>query len=124
MESHLNNHHRETVEKIFGHPVSGNLEWRQVLSLLEDIGTVTAERNGKLKVGLGPETEVFRPPRGKDVDAQMVVDLRRMLQHAGFARAEIPQPATSARGITATASGASQPRSVHSWILTVRANCS
>jgi hypothetical protein len=36
-------------------------------------------------VTLGPETEVLEAPHGKDVDAQMIVDLRRMLRQAGFA---------------------------------------
>jgi hypothetical protein len=54
------------------------------LSLLETIGTATQEHDGKVKVTVGPETEVLRPPRGKDIDVQMVVDLRRMLQQAGF----------------------------------------
>lgn len=84
MEAHLNNHHRDTVEKIFGHPTSRNIEWRQVLSLLETIGTVTTEHNGKVKVTLGPETEVLPAPHGKDVDVQTVVDLRRMLTQAGY----------------------------------------
>lgn len=84
MDFHLSNHHRATVEKVLGHPSSGNVEWRQVLSLLEAVGTVTEEHNGKVKVTIGPETEVLRPPRGKDVDAQTVVDLRRMLRQAGF----------------------------------------
>jgi hypothetical protein len=30
----LNNHHRNTLEAIFNHPASGNIEWRQVVSLL------------------------------------------------------------------------------------------
>jgi hypothetical protein len=90
MEAHLNNHHRDTLEKLFSHPASANLEWRQVLSLLETIGTVTDEHNGMLKVTVGPETEVVRPPRGKDVDVQMVVDLRRMLGQAGFAPGGAP----------------------------------
>ena len=84
MKGELNNHHRDTLLKIFSHPASGNLEWRQVLSLLEAVGSVEEEHNGKVKVTLGPETEVFRRPRGKDVDTQMVVDLRRMLAGAGF----------------------------------------
>jgi hypothetical protein len=29
-------------------------------------------------------TEVFQPPDGKDVDRQMIVDLRRMLTNAGL----------------------------------------
>ena len=77
--------HRATLERIFRHPASGNIEWRQVLSLLEAVGTVTEERNGNVEVTLGGETEVLRPPRGKDVDTQTIVDLRRMLSSAGLA---------------------------------------
>ena len=84
MPESLSHRHRETVEKIFGHPASGNIEWRQVTSLLEAIGTVLEEHNGNLKVTLGDETEVIRPPHGKDIDEQMVVDLQRMLTGAGF----------------------------------------
>jgi hypothetical protein len=84
MSGDLNNHHRDTLRKIFSHPASGNLEWRQVLSLLEAIGTVSEDHNGKVKVTLGPETEILRRPHGKDVDKQMVVDLRRMLTGAGI----------------------------------------
>jgi len=32
---------------------------------------------------LGPETEVLTPPNGKNIDEQMLVDLRRMLTRAG-----------------------------------------
>jgi hypothetical protein len=85
MAADLTHHHRDTLEKIFTHPSSGNIEWRQVLSLLEAVGTTTEEHNGKVKVVLGPETEVLQPPRGKDIDQQMIVDLRRMLTAAGFA---------------------------------------
>ena len=80
---HLSSHHRDTLAKIFTHPTSGNIEWREVLSLLDYVGTTTEERNGKFRVTLGPETEVFEPPRGKDIDEQMIVDLRRMLREAG-----------------------------------------
>lgn len=83
MEPHLSNHHRDTIAKLFSHPASGNVEWRQVLSLLEAIGTVTEEHNGKLKVTVGAETEVLHPPHGKDIEVEMVTDLRRMLSQAG-----------------------------------------
>ena len=84
MNAKLDGRHRDTVEKIFSHPASGNVEWRHVLTLLNHVGTVTEEHNGKFKVTLGPETEVLHPPRGKDIDKQMIVDLRRMLTEAGF----------------------------------------
>jgi hypothetical protein len=90
MKSDLNNHHRDTLRKILSHPASGNIEWRQVLSLLEAAGTVDEQHNGKVKVTLGPETEVLERPRGKDIDVQMVIDLRRMLSSAGLGAAGAP----------------------------------
>ena len=84
MGADLNHHHRVTLEKIFSHPSSGNVEWRQVRSLLEAVGTTTQEPNGKVKVELGGQTEVLQPPDGKDVDRQLIVDLRRMLTNAGI----------------------------------------
>jgi hypothetical protein len=79
----LHGDHRATVEKILRHPASGNIEWREVKRLLDSLGA-TEEHNGKVKITLGGETEVLQPPRGKDIDAQMVVDLRRMLTRAGL----------------------------------------
>ncbi len=84
MDTHVSSHHRKTIEKIFHHPAGGNIEWRQVLSMLEDLGTVTHEHNGKFSVALGPETEVFEAPPGKDIHEQLTVDLRRMLSQAGY----------------------------------------
>jgi hypothetical protein len=84
MAADLNHHHRVTLDKIFSHPLSGNLEWRQVRSLLEAVGTTTQEPNGKVKVELGGQTEIFQPPDGKDVDRQLIVDLRRLLTNAGL----------------------------------------
>jgi len=80
----LSNRHRDTLEHIFAHSAGRNVEWRHVRSLLEAAGTIVEEPNGKLRVTLGSETEVFVPPHGKDVDVQQLVDLRRMLRNAGF----------------------------------------
>jgi hypothetical protein len=59
--SDLGSHHRDTLDEIFGHPASGNVEWREVLSLLEAVGTVEEEHNGKIRVTVGDETEVLQP---------------------------------------------------------------
>ena len=79
----LSENHRNTVEKILRHPASGNIEWRDVKRLLDSLGA-TEEHNGKIKVTLGGETEVLQPPHGKDIDRQMIVDLRRMFSRAGL----------------------------------------
>jgi hypothetical protein len=85
MTSDLDNEQQNTLERILRHPASGNIEWRQVKALLESLQSVTEEHNGRLRVTLGGETEVFDPPDGKDIDTQMIVDLRRMLRRAGLA---------------------------------------
>ena len=81
---HLSNHHRATLRQIFQHPVSHNIEWRSVLPLLETVGSVTESRDGKLSATIGAETEYLDPPARKDIDVQMVVDLRRMLGNSGY----------------------------------------
>ena len=86
---HLDAHHRRTAQAILSHPVSHNIEWRDVLSLLEAIGTVTEEHNGKFKVEVGGEAERLERPHGKDIDEQTVVDLRRMVSAAGITAEEL-----------------------------------
>jgi len=51
-EPHLSNHHRNTLREIFQHPVSHNIEWRAVTSLLETVGSVSEHHDGKLAVTL------------------------------------------------------------------------
>jgi hypothetical protein len=81
---HLSNHHRDTLAQIMRHPVSHNIEWRAVLSLLEAVGSVDQTHDGKFVVTVGTETQTFDRPRDKDIDTEQVVDLRRMLTNAGY----------------------------------------
>jgi hypothetical protein len=83
-EPHLDNHHRNTVRQIFQHPVSHNIEWHAVTSLLDAIGTVEVHHDGQVAVTVGSEHAFFEHPVGKDIDEQMVLDLRRMLSKAGY----------------------------------------
>lgn len=80
----LDAHHRATLEKIFNHPVGHNIQWHDVLSLLQSVATVTEELHGRYTVTLGPETQTFDAPRHHDIDEQQVIDLRRMLGGAGI----------------------------------------
>jgi hypothetical protein len=81
---HLSNHHRNTLRQIFQHPMSHNIEWHAVVSLLKAIGSVVEHRDGMVAVTVGTRTEFFDVPAHKDVDTQTVVDLRRMLTSAGY----------------------------------------
>jgi hypothetical protein len=81
---HLNNHHRNTLRQIFQHPVSHNIEWHAVVSLLEAIGSVVEYRDDMVAVTVGSRTEFSDAPAHKEIDTQTVVDLPRMLSGAGF----------------------------------------
>jgi hypothetical protein len=81
---HLNNHHRDTLLQIFQHPTSHNIQWQDVVSLLEAVGTVDARHDGKYVIRVGDESEVITRPRGKDIEIESVQGLRRMLSAAGY----------------------------------------
>jgi hypothetical protein len=65
--SKLTGSHLRTYNTIFQHPVSHNLEWRAVRSLLENLGHVAEEPNGNLKATRNGQSVVLHPPRTKDV---------------------------------------------------------
>ena len=81
---HLSNHHRNTLRQLFQHPVSHNIEWRSALSLLDAVGSTAERHDGKVAVTLGGETRLFERPSDKEIDVQMVLDLRQMLSDAGY----------------------------------------
>jgi hypothetical protein len=83
-DDHLSGRHRDTLRQIFAHPVSHNIEWHAVTSLLDAIGSVDVHHDGQVAVRVGSESAFFTHPEGKDIDEQMVVDLRRMLTKAGY----------------------------------------
>jgi hypothetical protein len=82
--THLSGSHRDTLSLLFRHPISHNIEWHAVLSLLEAVGSIEERHDGKYLVRIGNESEVFERPLRKDIDPSTVVDLRRMLDNAGY----------------------------------------
>ena len=55
-----------------------------MVSLLEAVGSVEDHHDGTVVVTVGSETGYFDRPAHKDIDVQTVVDLRRMLNDAGY----------------------------------------
>jgi hypothetical protein len=82
---HLSGHHRDTLLKIFQQDTNYNVEWHDVVSLLEAIGSIEQRHDDMFLFRIGDETEVLRRPSGKDIDGQQLVDLRRILTSAGYA---------------------------------------
>ncbi len=79
----LNSHQRDTLAHVFRHPSSHNIEWHSVLSLLNAVGTVQETHKGNIQVTIGDDTETFEP-RGKDIDAEQLAILRRLLRKEGY----------------------------------------
>ena len=82
----MNKRHRRTLEAIFAQPISGNIKWRDVESLLKTLGAILTERSGsRVSVSLNNHLIVFhRPHPGPDMDKGAVRDLRRFFQRAGI----------------------------------------
>jgi hypothetical protein len=80
----LKSHHLATAEKILTHPASHNIEWHDAAALVVEIGSITESANGRYTITIGDETQIFDRPRGKDLDVQQIVDLRKMLTASGI----------------------------------------
>ena len=83
-DTHLNNHHRDTLSALFAHPTSHNIRWVDIVSLIGAVGEVEEKHDGRFRVRIGTEVEVFDRTHGKDVTLEQITDLRRMLTHAGY----------------------------------------
>jgi hypothetical protein len=75
--------HLRTYTTIFQHPVSHNLDWRQVRSLFEHLAEVVEQPNGNLKVTRNGQSLVIHPPRSKDVaETDELMAIRHFLQRS------------------------------------------
>jgi hypothetical protein len=81
---HLSGHHRDTLLQIFQAKTNHNVEWHDVVSLLQEVGSVEQQHDDMFLFRLGQETLVLRRPNDKDIDGQQLVDLRRILTVAGY----------------------------------------
>jgi hypothetical protein len=81
---HLSGHHRDTLLAIFQHPTSHNIEWHDVVSLLNAVGSIEERQDDMFRFRLGDQTSVVSVPTGTALDVQQVADLRRLLSDAGY----------------------------------------
>ena len=87
---HLNSHQRDTLAQVFNHPMSHNIEWHSVLSLLNAVAAVQETHKGHVLATIGDESETFDPLRHKDIDAQQLTSLRHLLRKSGYGPGETP----------------------------------
>ena len=82
MDTQLHGSHRTTYDAIFQHPISRNLAWRDVRSMLDALpGVALEEHEGALKVTRnGRMLILHRPVRKNIADVQELMDLRKFLE--------------------------------------------
>ena len=75
----------KTLALIFMRPVSGSIKWRDIESLLLDLGAKVSEREGsRIGVKLFDEVCVFhRPHPSPDTDKGAVESIRKWLNENG-----------------------------------------
>ena len=74
-----------TLELIFTHPTSANIQWREIEALFVELGAEVAQREGsRVAVVLFGEVRVFhRPHPSPNTDKGAVASIRKWLEQHG-----------------------------------------
>ncbi len=80
----MSHKHEHFIRAIFQDPISGNIHWREVESLLHHLGaTVESLSGARIRVVLnGAEGILHRPHHSNVLDRQAIKHLREYLAHA------------------------------------------
>jgi hypothetical protein len=80
----MSHKHENLLRTIFHDPISGNIHWREVESLLHHVGADVEPLSGaRIRVKLnGAEGILHRPHHGNTLDRSAVRHLREYLAHA------------------------------------------
>jgi hypothetical protein len=89
----LNSKTNHTLGHIFQHPITHNLEWRDIRGLFETLGEVEHEHNGNLKVTLHGNTTVFHSPADSNVaTVEEITKIRHFLHESGVSESKETSP--------------------------------
>lgn len=99
--SELSGSHRKTYEHLFAHPMPGNLDFRDVLSMLKAVpdAAVDEAHDGHVKVSRGGQSLTLRRPKGKDLsDKAELTQLKHFLEQSGTLTAAAADAASEVAG--------------------------
>ena len=77
--------HQRTLEAVFAHPTSANIDWKDIESFLRGLGAEVTEREGsRVAIFLFQEVRVFhRPHPSPKTDKGAVVSVKKWLEQHG-----------------------------------------
>jgi len=80
----MNHKHRKVLHSIFAHPVSANIDFREVESVFRELGaTLSHTGTGRLSVHLGNHTGSFHAAH-HTVAKEDVAHMRKFLESCGI----------------------------------------
>lgn len=86
----MNHRHRKILHAIFAHPIPANLDFREVESVLKELGAEIEERSGsRVSVTLKGHTVVIHHAN-HSVPKDEIVQIRRFLIDRGVAPEQYP----------------------------------
>ena len=76
---------QRTLDALFAHPTSGNIQWRDIEALFRELGADITEREGsRVAVFLFGEVRVFhRPHPSPNTDKGAVASVRKWIEQHG-----------------------------------------
>ncbi len=80
----VNAANRRTLDQVFHHPISHNLAWDHVVTLVEHIGHVEERSNDNFVFKIGRETYEARKPHTHHLTAPEVMGVRHFLAASGW----------------------------------------
>lgn len=86
----MNHRHRKTLHALFAHPVSGNIDFKHVEHLLQDLGAEIEQRSGaRVAVKLNGHTAVIHHAQ-HSLPTEEVAQIRKFLETCGIDPADYP----------------------------------
>ena len=75
--------HERTLGMLFEHPLSHNIEWRDVVQMLAAIGTTKEGGHDTLHATVNGKTVILHGTHHKTLGSEQVMQLRHFLRDAG-----------------------------------------
>lgn len=86
----MSHKHKAKIEKLFEHPMSGNIDEKKMISALEHYGAeVDQTKHGKLKIFLKDKEHVLSLTHNHVMSKDSIVSLRHFLEEVNLVPSEL-----------------------------------
>ncbi|MBU0721120.1 hypothetical protein KJ877_07240 [bacterium] len=81
----MSHKHKAKIEKLFEHPISGNIDVKRLLSALEHYGaSVEMNKQNRAKIVVGGEELILALSHRNDLSIDSITKLRHFLEKVGI----------------------------------------